>query len=204
VNAIFNIRLQATCAVQPKRLAELGVSVGCRFCLRKCRDCLQQALLGLSPLRRNRSFSTQVPTPAGNVQFTMGVCPFREGLLVIAVVIMVVIPIIAIVVSSVAVAYLAMVAVPVTRIILPFTVMGCNPTRSSVNRAGPISVVPLVVVAYRVPVARDKRVAGARTSWLHPLDPQRRRRADSHSDGKLRKDSPRGKQCQRKQFTFHN
>jgi hypothetical protein len=105
--------------------------------------------------------------------------------------IVVMIPVPAMVVRGVAV-----IAIPIAFKEALSIMMRFHPTRAGVGRTGPISLVPLIVAAYRVPVARYPGIIGPGTSWLNPKDTGRRRRADSYSDGNLSEDSSR---CQEHQ-----
>src|SRR5882724_5509188 len=95
-------------------------------------------------------------------------------------------------VPAMVVARLASIAFPVTFIVLLSIVMRHHPLCSGICGTSPISVVPLIVVAYRIPVAGYPRILCARTSRLNPHDAHRRRGADSHSDGELSKRSTGG------------
>jgi hypothetical protein len=98
----------------------------------------------------------------------------------------------------------AAIAIPVAVIEKRSIMTRLHPMCAGVRRAGPVSRVPLIAVAYRVPVAPYKGIAGAGTWRLNPNYTRPRRRADSHSDGKLREDRSRCQQHQHKQFSFHN
>src|SRR2546427_7329128 len=77
-----------------------------------------------------------------------------------------------------------------------------DPAGARVGRAGPVSVMPLVVVSHGIPVALHPEKFRTRTPW-HNHDPLRRRRADSDPDRNLTEQRrPRHKQ-QGKQFCFH-
>src|SRR6476620_6538290 len=57
-----------------------------------------------------------------------------------------------------------------------------HPLCAGVGGAGPVSVVPFIVVTHRVPVARYPGIACAGTSRLNSNYTQRWRCADSHAD----------------------
>jgi hypothetical protein len=83
------------------------------------------------------------------------------------------------------------IAIPIAFIEKRSIMMRFHPVCADVCWTGPVSIVPLVMVAHRVPVAPHKGIAGAGTSRLNPDYPRPRRRPDSHSDGKLREHSSR-------------
>ena len=97
----------------------------------------------------------------------------------------------------------ATVTVPVTEEEPLSVVTRRHPPCARIRRTCPISSVPSIVVAHRVPVAPYPNIAGPRTSRLNP-NADRRRRADSHPDGKLSEDSACRQQHQYKQFGFHD
>jgi len=105
--------------------------------------------------------------------------------IVVAVVVILAVPVMV-------VADLAVIAFPVSLIELLAIVTRSNPMRSRVSWTCPVSCVPLVVAAYRIPVAVDPGVTGARAARLNSLDPHRWRRADSHADGNLCEKRPGG------------
>jgi hypothetical protein len=94
-------------------------------------------------------------------------------------------------VPSMVVGDLAAIAIPIAFKEAFSIMMRLHPPCAAVRWAGPVSVVPLIMVAHRVPVARYPRIAVAGASGLNPHDTRSWRRADSHSDGKLRGGSSR-------------
>src|SRR5205807_8053242 len=122
-----------------------------------------------------------------------------------AIVVSIIIPVvIRAAIPAVVVRNLAVAPIPVTfKIPLPVMV-GFYPMRARVCRSGPVSLVPLIVVAHRVPIAGYPGMIGAGASWLNPDYPLRRRRADSHSGGKLSESSSHRQQRQDDQFSFHD
>jgi hypothetical protein len=88
----------------------------------------------------------------------------------------------------VVVADLAAVAIPVAGIVALSIMTRFHPARAAVRWTSPVSIVPLIVAAHRVPIARYPGIAFTRTSRLNPNDAHRWRRANSHSDGKLSED----------------
>jgi hypothetical protein len=121
------------------------------------------------------------------------------------IVVSIVIPIVvAVAVPAVVVAKLAVFSIPISFIILLSVITGFHPARARVCRAGPVTVVPLIVIAHRVPITGDPGIAGTGTARLNPDHSHRRRRADSHSDGKLRERRSHREQRQRNQFCFHD
>jgi hypothetical protein len=60
-------------------------------------------------------------------------------------------------------------------------VMGTNPMRTGIRCPGPISVMPFVVVSYRIPVALDPKKIGSWTRRQNPHHAGRRWWADSYS-----------------------
>jgi hypothetical protein len=111
---------------------------------------------------------------------------------------------VAVTVPTVVVGDSAAIAIPVAFIEKRSIMSRSHPVCAGVRRTGPVSAVPLIMMAHRVPIAPCKGLAGAETSRLNPDDPRPRRRADSHSDGKLREHSSRCQQHQHKQFSFHD
>ena len=131
--------------------------------------------------------------------------PLGGNALLLAVVIAIEIPIvITVVVPAVVVGQLAALPFPIAGKILLAIMMRFHPTRAGIRRTGPISVVPFVVVAHRVPIAAYPGIICARTSWLHSENPHWWRGADSHSDGELSESRPGCQQCQYGQFGFHD
>ena len=108
--------------------------------------------------------------------------------------IVVVVAVPAVAVGIVGVAGLIVAALPVSRVISPAVMVGRYPDGAGIRRASPVSSMPLIVVAHRIPVTRYKRIPGTRASRLNSHDAHRRRRTNSDSHGELRKGSPRHKQ----------
>jgi hypothetical protein len=126
-------------------------------------------------------------------------------LLVAVVVAIIVSVVVTTAVPAMVVAELAAIAIPVAFIEALAIVTRRHPVYARVSWTGPVSLVPLIVVAHRVPVARYPGIAGAGTSRLHSQYTDRWRRADSHSDGKLGESCSRGQQRHHyNQFGFHN
>jgi hypothetical protein len=96
------------------------------------------------------------------------------------------------VIPAMVVCYAAAIAIPVAFEELLSIVMRFHPACAGVGWAGPVSVVPLVLAAHRIPVAPDPNIAGTGTSWLNPNDTRMWRRADSHSDRDLSEYGSRG------------
>jgi hypothetical protein len=92
----------------------------------------------------------------------------------------------------------AVVAVPVALEVALAIVTRFHPSCTGVGRTGPVSVVPSVVVACRVPVASYPEIVIARTLGLNSHYTDRRGRADCHTDGDLSEDSSRSQQRQNK------
>jgi hypothetical protein len=90
----------------------------------------------------------------------------------------------------------AAIAVPIAVIVALSVMMRCNPARAVVRWTCPVSVMPLITISHRVPVARNPRISFTWTSWLISKFTYRWRRADSYADGKLGKDGPRSQQHQ--------
>src|SRR5207253_11246900 len=86
---------------------------------------------------------------------------------------------------------LAVVPIPISRVVLLPIVTRLYPPCTFICRPAPVAVVPLIVVAYGVPVTAHPEIGGARASGLHSHHAYRWRRADPDSDGKLREDRPR-------------
>src|SRR5689334_7282001 len=123
----------------------------------------------------------------------------------ILLVIVVVIPIVAAVaIPTMVVGHLAVTAIPVAFIEALPIMTRFHPAGSCVCRPSPVSVVPLIVFAHRIPVARDPRIAGARSSRLNSNGAHRWRRPDSHPDGQLREGGSRRQHSQCNQFDLHD
>jgi hypothetical protein len=75
----------------------------------------------------------------------------------------------------------AAIAIPVACKVLLAIMTGLNPARAGESGTSPISVVPLIMIPYRVPVAADPEITRSGTSWLNPHDSWAGRRPDSHS-----------------------
>src|SRR5258708_6412585 len=86
----------------------------------------------------------------------------------------------------------AALACPVAFVKTLSVVAGGHPTRTRIGRPGPVSIVPLVAIAHRIPVAGDPKELRARSAGLHHHRARRRRGADSDANGYLRKNRPRG------------
>ena len=120
---------------------------------------------------------------------------------VIAIVISLVIPMF---VPLMIVGEMASIAVPVTfEESLPI-VTGRYPACAFIRRSRPISIVPFVMVAGRIPVACDPRIPGARTPRLYPDDTRGWRCADPDSNRNLGEERSSGQQHQYAQFSFHD
>jgi hypothetical protein len=76
-------------------------------------------------------------------------------------------------------------ALPAARKIVLTVITRSHPCCPLIRRLAPISVVPLVTVTYRVPVAFHKYVAGARIHRLNPNNPWFGRGPDPDADGNL-------------------
>src|SRR5258708_40109585 len=86
---------------------------------------------------------------------------------------------------------MAAIAIPVAFKVTLSVVMRFHPMGAGVHRTGPVSFVPLIAGAHRIPVAPYPRIAGAGTLRLYPYYTGRRRRADSYSGGNLSQDGSR-------------
>ena len=124
-----------------------------------------------------------------------------DGLLVVVVAI--VIPMVTVAIRPMVVGHVAAFSIPVTIKVALSIMVGLHPVCAGVGRAGPVPFVPLIVAAHRIPVAAYPGIIGPGTSRLDPEHTDRWGCADSHSDGKLREDTPRCQQCQDNQFSFH-
>lgn len=92
-------------------------------------------------------------------------------------------------ITVVVVTYLTVLAIPITcEVLLPIMV-GLHPMCAGIGWTRPVSVVPLVMPAYGIPVAANPRVAFARASRLNMDDAYWRWRPDSDSHRKLREQS---------------
>jgi hypothetical protein len=70
-------------------------------------------------------------------------------------------------VPTMVVAELAVIAFPIAFEVALSVMMRLHPTRAGVRRTGPVSVVPLIVVAHWIPVAPYPGITFAGTSWLN-------------------------------------
>ena len=142
---------------------------------------------------RNRSSSRNFPFRLVSIQ------------LLVVVVVAIEVPIVVVVlVPAMVVGDVAAVSIPVTVKVALSIVMRLHPVCAGVCRAGPVSLVPLVVAAHWIPVASNPGIAFARAARLNSDNAGRRRRADPHSNGYLREDSSRCQQHQHNQFGFHD
>lgn len=107
-------------------------------------------------------------------------------------------------VPSMVVRDLAVRAIPVACVVELSIMTRSHPVGAGVRRARPVSVVPPIVVAHRIPVAPYPNMIGARASWLNPDYTYRWWRADSNSDGDFSEYCSRCQQHQYNQFTFHD
>src|SRR5579864_5844864 len=86
-----------------------------------------------------------------------------------AVLIAIVIPVVITVsVPAMVVPDLAAIAIPVALIVAVSIMTRFHPACARVHWPGPVSVVPLIVVAHRVPVAAYPGIIGAGAPWLNP------------------------------------
>ncbi len=86
---------------------------------------------------------------------------------------------------------MAAIAIPVAFKVTLSVVTRFHPTGAGISGTCPVSLVPLIVVSHRIPVARNPQTSGAGTPRLYPYYTGRRRRADSYSDGNLSEDGSR-------------
>lgn len=108
-----------------------------------------------------------------------------QGLLVVVIVVPVVVMVL---VPAMVMGDLAVAAVPVTVEVARSIMMRLDPVSAFIRRTGPVSIVPFIVAALRVPIASNPVIAGAGAPRLHPDDARRGWRSDSYSDGKLGED----------------
>lgn len=101
----------------------------------------------------------------------------------LVVVVAIEVPVVAVAVSAVVVGNVAAIAIPVAGIVALAIVTGFHPAGTRVRRTGPVSIVPFIVVANWVPVARYPGIAFTRASWLNSNHTHWWRRANSHPDG---------------------
>jgi hypothetical protein len=76
----------------------------------------------------------------------------------------------------------AVIAFPIPLIEAFSIVSRPHPMGASIRRASPVSIVPLVVVAYWIPVALYPDVLRSRAPGLYANDTRRRWRADPNAD----------------------
>jgi len=84
---------------------------------------------------------------------------------------------------------LAALAIPVACIVALSVVTRFYPMCARISGTGPVSAMPPIMAAHRIPVAPYPEVSDAWTSRLNPHYAYRWGRADSHPDGKLSEDS---------------
>jgi len=127
--------------------------------------------------------------------------PFVLVPVVIAIVVALMIPMF---VPLMIVREMASTAVPVTFEESLSIVTRRHPACSFVSRLRPISIVPFVMIAGRIPVACHPKISGARTSRMYPDDTGRWRCADPDSNRNLGEERSSGQQHQYAQFIFHD
>lgn len=115
--------------------------------------------------------------------------PSIEVLLVVVIAIEV--PISAVAVAVVVVGDPAAIAVPVACIVALSIMTRFHPVCICISRAGPVSVMPPIVPANRVPVAPYPGIALTRASRLDPDHARSWRCADSYTNGYLTEDGSR-------------
>jgi hypothetical protein len=99
---------------------------------------------------------------------------------------------------------LAVITIPVA-FMEAFSIMpGFYPACAVVRWTRPVSIVPFIVVAHRVPVASDPGIVRPGASGLNPEYTYRWRRADSHANGKLSENRSSREQHQNHQFSLHD
>jgi hypothetical protein len=109
----------------------------------------------------------------------------------------VVIPV-AIMIPVVIVLDTAAVSFPIASIVLAALIARRHPVRAVIRRASPITVVPFVMVSYRIPVTIDPCIIRAWTRRNDADNRSRRRRADSDSKRNLSAGRRRNTNQQRK------
>ena len=145
----------------------------------------------VNALRGSRSTLYRGDCVAGRVvqpeQDASKCVPFRQrrihkGELFVVVVAIVVAVAISVLVPSVIVGYMAALAIPIAGVVVVPIMMRRHPSCTAVRRAAVVSLVPLVVVPYGIPVSTYPDIVSARTPGLHSDDAHRWRRADMDSN----------------------
>ena len=97
----------------------------------------------------------------------------------------------------------AVLAIPVSGEELTAVMAGSYPTRPGIRRTRPVSVVPLIVSAHRIPVAIYPEEIRPRCVGSHSHDARGWRRSDSDAQRDLRVERSPGQKQQCEQFVFH-
>src|SRR5579872_2933704 len=95
------------------------------------------------------------------------------------------------------------IAIPVSGKKAAAFVVRANPYGAGVGSTSPVSLVPFIASAHRIPVAVDPGEIGPWCRWPDCYHPGWRRRTDSNSNCNLTESSDSGQKKQRKKFVFH-
>ncbi len=79
----------------------------------------------------------------------------------------------------------AMVAFPIARKKLPAIVMRANPVSPLVGRPAPISFMPAIMTAIRIPIPVHPKIARPGSGGPDCHNPRRRRRSDANANANL-------------------
>jgi hypothetical protein len=143
----------------------------------------------------------QIPVASSAIRELTGQVALEVLMLVV---VAIVVPVVPVAVRMVVVGDLAAIAIPVTLKVSLSIMMRLNPVSATVGRARIVSVMPLIVVTHRVPVASNPNVTGSGAPWLDPNYSWPGWWADSDADGKLSEDGSNSQQHQHNQFRFHD
>src|ERR1043166_1216786 len=110
---------------------------------------------------------------------------------------------VAVTVPAMVVTNLSALALPISLVEELSIMTGRHPMRAGVGWTSPVSVVPFIAVAHRVPVAIYPKIVGARTSRLNSDYTRPWGCGDSDPYGKLSDCSSCCQQDRYKQFSFH-
>jgi len=114
------------------------------------------------------------------------------------------IPAIMIFIPTVVMGEIAALALPVALKKALAVVARTHPNRSGIWRTRPVSFMPSIVAADRIPISRDPDKIRIRLGWHDGYYSRRRRSADLDANGNIRRQRAAGQDNESKQCPFHN